>query len=186
MEAKKHPVSLLPSSESAWRHNSMNLLEAGIDSDHVRQAQQGISVRFGPWCQCACGNVRWKGHGYTKRGAKRWRCLACGATILGNTLRSGEFDQERAFGMFTDPSRLERAGFLLRQGWSIRRVSRETKLDKMTVSKLLHGLNALLETPLVCDCGKELTKHKGFCKRRFQESHSRQRFMASWRSRPGN
>lgn len=68
---------------------------------------------------------------------------------------------------------------LLRDGKSIREVSRILGMSKVTIAKFA---DRLLENgvELICKCGRPIKTHKGFCSYRFQQSIKRQEFMRQW------
>ena len=73
---------------------------------------------------------------------------------------------------------------LLVDGFSIRETSRITGVAKVTIGRMVADINSGLEwdgqPPLRCTCGKELTKHRGWCRDRYERSPKRQAFMKRW------
>jgi len=73
---------------------------------------------------------------------------------------------------------------LLCMGFSIRETARIARVAPGTVSSILKEVNwAMVDMglePVKCTCGKELTKHRGWCRDRYERSPKRQAFMKRW------
>lgn len=149
------------------------------ENDRSRNAD-GLFFGYGPWDQCDCGAQFWWKNGFDRYGTQRWICSRRHRTIRGHRLRSGVFDQERAFNLYRPiVNKLPNVIGLLCSGkHSIRKVAKLSGVNVNTVSKILHSLEAWLRNqpdlqqelgisiPVKCQCGQPLSPHKRVCKHR--------------------
>lgn len=113
------------------------------------------------------------GHGTTRNGTHRLRCVLCGKSFSHSPVDKRPLEYS-----YLPVGLVHRLVEFYRRGGSIRKTARCLGIAKDTVSTAFRRLKGRVSRA-DCACGRP-AGHLGWCRVRFQKSQKRQTFMRRW------